>query len=559
MGTDDHMIVSDLERSEENCIPVRKGEMDRIEELSAPIQEREGGLFSRLMNRGRERIKVDDLLASSESLIIKGSYRLSGAPLQQLVGEKGISKDLKEVALARAAQTAVLHDLPLDLGPILFELGLTRKDLRSAIKSLREERRRKCEIPSMEKHLLQSMLLDERADHTESGTMGADLVKNALDGFNMSLSIASDLEGEIGTYHQTRCMYHLASFLLKRGDISRGTEVLDISLKKAEENGFEPLKTDIQKLAGFYNEDLQEIGSILDDAMDSARSFGNNMELAEIMFIKGNRTASESEDRGVIDSGLSLMVDAAEMIEDMDERSKGAAMRTEAALWFARTGSPDQGVGHARKASIVFKQQKDRGSMIRALSVLFLCYMKLDERRRAKKLLLDLAANHPVKQFPASFGILKEAVSGVHWLREDKDTKELFEDEIVYTIERDAVDEVIRRAKESYPNEFGAMLRGLPHITHIEPVMEGAGNRNSFLFSLYSRFSQRNVPGEGVVHSHPSGSARPSRADLSMFGRFPGINIIIGYPYRDDSMAAYDRLGNRVRLEIVNSSKGRRK
>jgi proteasome lid subunit RPN8/RPN11 len=85
--------------------------------------------------------------------------------------------------------------------------------------------------------------------------------------------------------------------------------------------------------------------------------------------------------------------------------------------------------------------------------------------------------------------------------------------------------------------------------------MEGAGNRNSFLFSLYSRFSQRNVPGEGVVHSHPSGSARPSRADLSMFGRFPGINIIIGYPYSYDSMAAYDRLGNRVRLEIVNPRK----
>jgi proteasome lid subunit RPN8/RPN11 len=86
--------------------------------------------------------------------------------------------------------------------------------------------------------------------------------------------------------------------------------------------------------------------------------------------------------------------------------------------------------------------------------------------------------------------------------------------------------------------------------------MEGAGNRNSFLFSLYSRFSQRNVEGEGVVHSHPSGSARPSRADLSMFGRFPGINIIIGYPFKPDSMAAYDRLGNRVRLEIM---KDRRK
>ncbi len=113
------------------------------------------------------------------------------------------------------------------------------------------------------------------------------------------------------------------------------------------------------------------------------------------------------------------------------------------------------------------------------------------------------------------------------------------------------MEEIISRAKEAYPNEFGAMMRGLQHITHIEPVMEGASNRNSFLFSLYNRFSQRSVDGEGVVHSHPSGSVRPSRADLSMFGRFPGINIIIGYPYTGNSMAAYDRLGNRVRLDIV--------
>jgi proteasome lid subunit RPN8/RPN11 len=318
------------------------------------------------------------------------------------------------------------------------------------------------------------------------------------------------------------------------------------------------LNWEIQKLAGFYKEDLEESASLLDEAMETAGKFGNDQELAELMFIKGNRTASESEDREIVASGLSLMNKAAWIVEELDDGVKAAVFRTEAALWFARTGDPRTGVGLVKKAAAIFKDNKDRESMIRALSVLFLCYMKLDQRRKAKKLLLDLAANHPVKQFPASFGILKEAVSGALWLREDKDTKELFEEEIVYTIEKDAVDEVITRAKEAYPNEFGAMLRGLPHITHIEPVMEGAGNRNSFLFSLYSRFSQRNVPGEGVVHSHPSGSARPSRADLSMFGRFPGINIIIGYPYKYDSMAAYDRLGNRVKLEIVDSRKGRK-
>jgi hypothetical protein len=286
------MMGSDLESCEESCIPARKGDIDRIGSLSEPFLEKDRGFLSKLMGGNQKRIPIESLLASSESLIVKGYYRQSGAPLQKLVEDRSISKDLRDVALARAGQTAILHELPLDLGPILTELGLTHKDARSAVKAFQRERGKKSPLPSMERHILQSLLLDERADHVESETMGADLVKSALDGFNMSLSIASDLVGEIGAYHQTRCMYYLASFLLKRGEILRGMEVLDISLRKADENGFEPLKASIQKLAGFYKEDLQEISSILDEAMEAARKFGNSMELAELMFIKGNRTAS---------------------------------------------------------------------------------------------------------------------------------------------------------------------------------------------------------------------------------------------------------------------------
>ena len=76
------------------------------------------------MRKNEDKISKGSLLASSDSLIIKGLYRQSGMPLQHLVADKSISKDLKEVALARAGQTAILHDLPLDLGPILTELGL---------------------------------------------------------------------------------------------------------------------------------------------------------------------------------------------------------------------------------------------------------------------------------------------------------------------------------------------------------------------------------------------------------------------------------------------------
>ncbi|MCK4613823.1 MAG: hypothetical protein KAU14_03385, partial [Thermoplasmata archaeon] len=71
------------------------------------------------------------------------------------------------------------------------------------------------------------------------------------------------------------------------------------------------------------------------------------------------------------------------------------------------------------------------------------------------------------------------------------------------------------------------------------------------MFSLYSRYSGDYIYADGSVHSHPSGAAVPSKADLSFFGKFPALNIIIAYPYTLDSWAAYDRNGNRVRVDVI--------
>ncbi|MGA1792788.1 MAG: Mov34/MPN/PAD-1 family protein [Thermoplasmatota archaeon] len=551
------MSADEVRASENSCMEVRRGQLSHLEPMIGSFIEDPRGPLSIFRRERSPKVEVSQLLAVSEALEARGRYRESVRPLETLVGRKEISPDLRDIALARAGQIGVLHGLPMDLGPIVSELGLSRKDLGSAIQSFRRKRDRREPLRDMERHLLQALLLDEGAEHVESRSLGADHVKGALDGFQLALSLAAEVEGEVGEFHRTRCMYHLGSFMLKRGDLVRGPEVIDVALRKAEEGEFMNLMASIRKVKGFYEDDLDEAVKLLGEAEEASNELGNILEAAEIVFIRGNRSASESSDADVVKEGIELMLSSANKVEELGYDEMGASYRSEAALWNARTGNPGDGVKQARTAFRYFKGSDDREAMIRAGCILFFCYIRADERRRAKKLLLDLITNHPVKQFPASFGILREAVTGVQWLREDRDTKELFEDEVVYTIERVAVDEIITRAKEAYPNEFGAMLRGIPDITHIEPVMEGASNRSSFLFSLYSRFSQRNVEGEGVVHSHPSGSARPSRADLSMFGRFPGINIIIGYPFRDDSMAAYDRLGNRVRLEIVDNRRGR--
>jgi proteasome lid subunit RPN8/RPN11 len=53
----------------------------------------------------------------------------------------------------------------------------------------------------------------------------------------------------------------------------------------------------------------------------------------------------------------------------------------------------------------------------------------------------------------------------------------------------------------------------------------------------------------GTLHSHPSGSPRPSPTDLNhLYGR---IMVIVAHPYTRDWVAVYDKKGERVPLEIL--------
>ena len=52
-----------------------------------------------------------------------------------------------------------------------------------------------------------------------------------------------------------------------------------------------------------------------------------------------------------------------------------------------------------------------------------------------------------------------------------------------------------------------------------------------------------------MVHSHPSGSAEPSIADLDNF--FGLVSLIVQYPYDDNDVFAWDSKGNPIKLEII--------
>lgn len=250
---------------------------------------------------------------------------------------------------------------------------------------------------------------------------------------------------------------------------------------------------------------------------------------------------------------LSCFQAAFDSYKEMGVRTGWATMLSRMGLAYIELKEYKQARKCFEKAVSAFKKTSNRRMTvfckIGALDTEFL----LGNKRFAKKMLLQVLYSEPVKQYYECYNYLYTIVTREKWLREEKEFKEMFEAPQPVTIEKALMEEIIQYAKEAYPNEFGAMLHGWPHINDLEfPPDTGRGHA-SVTFNMYNRFSQRNIQADGVVHSHPSGSARPSQADVTMFGHFPGTNIIIGYPFTWDSWAAYDRFGNRVKVDVINS------
>jgi proteasome lid subunit RPN8/RPN11 len=541
-----------LVKAETRCMEVRSGDVpEDLARRADRYLQRPRSRSLRLFTVDRaEPIPENDHLAMHDLLILRGRYGRCVEPLREAIEGRGLPK-VKEVALARAGQAAMVHGLGLDLGPIVAALSLNSRPVRGS------RAKREHPLPMMEKEILRALLLEDRSEWVESERMARDLVGAIGRSYDLALDLAEELEACVpgaGSYHRIRIdLMMVTSRVLRADDPPKRAEDLERIAASAGNGAFPLIEVlALQELGRTYESmDLAREG--LQRAIGIATRIDNGTERARSKVLLGSRNCAEKEGtpagkRALRDNALEMVREANLLKEDaISAYVDGMA---EAALWLARIGDSANSLRALRKMRSDLSENRDEEmiSTVRAIAVL--AYFKSGARKKGKKALLELLNTRPVKNHPWAYSILREAVSDQEWLRTDPDTAELFQDEIVYRIDREAVEEIIRRAKEAFPNEFGAMLRGIEHITHIEPVMEGAGGRTSFMFSLFSRFSQRNVPGEGVVHSHPSGSARPSGADLSMFSRFPGINLIVGYPFTWDSIAAYDRLGNRVVLEI---------
>ena len=119
-------------------------------------------------------------------------------------------------------------------------------------------------------------------------------------------------------------------------------------------------------------------------------------------------------------------------------------------------------------------------------------------------------------------------------------------------LKRDVLNSILSFCQMKHPNEGILILKGkskkgqihidglvIPPFSYTGPTF--AGFPHSFL-----PFDLSYV---GIVHSHPSGSAKPSVTDLNNF--FGLVSVIVKSPYKNECIFAWDSNGNSIPLDIV--------
>ncbi len=109
---------------------------------------------------------------------------------------------------------------------------------------------------------------------------------------------------------------------------------------------------------------------------------------------------------------------------------------------------------------------------------------------------------------------------------------------------------IMEASKDTYPKEFGALLKAENHVIYELAILPGTINGDSHtIMWMYSKPIDFTVVGS--VHSHPSGVIIPSDEDLHMFSNGGPVHIIVGSPFTLNNFRAFDREGREIKIEII--------
>ena len=119
------------------------------------------------------------------------------------------------------------------------------------------------------------------------------------------------------------------------------------------------------------------------------------------------------------------------------------------------------------------------------------------------------------------------------------------------SLKKDVQDGILSYCKMNHPNECILILRGKSkkgNITIDSLVIPPFSSTGPTFAGFPHSFLPFDLSYVGIVHSHPSGSARPSLTDMNNF--FGLISLIVKSPYENDDIFAWDSSGNSIKWTI---------
>ncbi len=123
-----------------------------------------------------------------------------------------------------------------------------------------------------------------------------------------------------------------------------------------------------------------------------------------------------------------------------------------------------------------------------------------------------------------------------------------------FTISREVLESCLLGAQEAHPRELLFLLAGskgkeiiLADRLYLAPLAQS--NEASVSFNDFNLPIAMGIV--GTFHSHPTGPAIPSRADLRMFSQKGACHLIAAYPYNRADVRCFDSKGKEISFAVV--------
>ena len=137
-----------------------------------------------------------------------------------------------------------------------------------------------------------------------------------------------------------------------------------------------------------------------------------------------------------------------------------------------------------------------------------------------------------------------------YWATWEKWSRETYDHPVIRKVKRQVIDMAREASRNSYPQEFGALLRirgdTIVEVVLIPGTVQGDAHA---IFHLGMKPVDRTI--NGTVHSHPDPHPYPSDDDFDLFNHEGAIHLIFAQPYGPKDWRAYDHTGLPTHLDVV--------